>query len=90
MAIVSFGQENNRPRGINDRQEAQRNRIKDGVKDGDISKRELGRLAHEQAQIGRLERRLKTSDDDFTKVERARVQRQLNQSNRHIRRASRP
>lgn len=90
IAAVSFAQEGeHKPRGINDRQQNQKSRIKDGVQDGDINNRELGRLVKEQSQINRLERRLRNSGDEFTKKERARVQHQLNQSNRHIRRSSR-
>lgn len=90
LALVSFAQEGeHKPKGINDRQHNQKSRIKDGVQDGDINKRELGRLTKEQYQISRMENRLRNSGDEFTKKERARVQHQLNQSNRHIRRASR-
>lgn len=88
MAVVSFGQEseNNKPKGINERQENQKDRIKDGVQDRELSKREFGRLAREQFQIRQQERRFR-SDGTFTPVERLRVQRNLNQSSRHIRRA---
>ena len=86
-AVVSLAQEAHRhPNPINERQHKQHRAIRDGVQDGDINRRELGRLAREQNQIRRQERRLR-SDGDFTRVERARVQRQLNQSARHIRRA---
>jgi hypothetical protein len=89
LALVSFAQEGDKhPPNINQRQENQKDRIKDGVKDGDINKKELGRLALEQRQIRRKEERFK-SDGDFTKGERARVQRQLGQSSRHITRAKR-
>ena len=89
MAVVSFAQEggDNKPKGINDRQENQKDRIKDGVQDGDLNKREFGRLAKEQFQIRRQERRFRESGDKFTPIERLRVQRNLNQSSRHIRRA---
>jgi hypothetical protein len=89
-AVVNFAQggEHHKPKSINERQEQQRERIRDGVQDGDIGKRELGRLAREQGQIRRQERVFR-SDGDFTRGERARVQRNLNQANRHIRRASR-
>lgn len=89
LTVSAFAQEGEKPRNINERQQNQRNRIKDGVQDGDINKKELGRLAVEQRQINRLETRLRSSGDEFTNRERARVQHQLNQSNRHIRRASR-
>lgn len=89
LSIVSFAQEgdNNKPKRINERQQNQRNRIKDGVQDNELTRREFGRLAREQANIRQMERRLRNSGDEFTRIERARVQRQLNQSSRHIRRA---
>lgn len=91
LTVSAFAQEgeNHKPKSINERQANQKERIKDGVQDGDINKKELGRLAVEQGQIRRLERRLRTSDDEFTNRERVRVQHQLNQSSRHIRRTSR-
>lgn len=89
VSALAQGGENHKPRSINERQQNQRARIKDGVQDGDINKKELGRLAVEQRQINRMETRLRNSDDEFTNRERARVQHQLNQSNRNIRRASR-
>lgn len=88
LSIVSFAQEgdNNKPKNINERQQNQRDRIKDGVQDDELNRRETARLAREQAEIRRQERRFR-SDGEFTRVERARVQRNLNQSSRHIRRA---
>ncbi len=89
LSVISFAQEGeNKPPNINERQQNQRERIKDGVQDGDIKKKELARLAKEQAHIRQQERRFR-SDGEFTRIERARVQRNLNQSSRHIRRASR-
>ncbi len=89
FSAVSFAQEGDKkPPSINDRQENQRDRIKEGVQEGDINKREAKRLAEQQAEIRRQERRFK-SDGEFTKVERARVQRNLSQSSRSIRRAGR-
>jgi hypothetical protein len=90
IAVTAFAQEgdNHKPKNINDRQQNQKERIKDGVQDGDINRREFGRLVHEQSQIRRQERRFK-SDGEFTRGERARVQHNLNQASRHIRRAKR-
>jgi hypothetical protein len=86
-AVVSLAQEgNHHPQPINERQHNQHQAIRDGVQEGDLSRRELAGLAREQNQIRRQERRFR-SDGDFTRVERARVQHQLNQSAHHIRRA---
>jgi hypothetical protein len=70
--------------GINQRQENQRERIGNGVRSGELTARETARIAREQAHIYRLENRLRSSGDEFTRRERARVQHQLNQSSRHI------
>ena len=53
LAVVSFGQEGDqkKPTALNERQENQRNRIKEGVQDGDINRKERARLAKEQANI---------------------------------------
>ena len=89
-AVVSFAQEanNHRPPGINERQHNQQKRIKDGVQDGDINRQELKNLEKEQARIRQMERRAR-SDGDVTLRERGRIQHELSQSSRHIRRASR-
>jgi hypothetical protein len=70
--------------GINDRQQNQRHRIGNGVRSGELTARETARLAREQAQIYRMESRFRRSGDEFTNRERYRVQRELNQSSRHI------
>ena len=72
--------------GINERQQNQRQRIGNGVRSGELTVRETARLAREQAHIYRMENRLRGSGDEFTRRERARVQRELNQSSRHIHR----
>ncbi len=69
---------------INERQQNQRERIAGGIRSGELTARETGRLAREQAQVYRMERRLRASGDEFTRRERLRVQHQLNQSSRHI------
>ena len=73
---------------INERQQNQRERIGNGVRTGELTGRETARLAREQAQIYRMESRFRRSGDEFTNRERYRVQRELNQSSRHIRRQS--
>ncbi|MBI5418948.1 MAG: hypothetical protein HZA60_02560 [Deltaproteobacteria bacterium] len=72
--------------GIEQRQRNQQRRIYQGVQSGSLTPGEAARLEREQARIERQERRFK-SDGDFTPVERARVQKRLNHSSRHIYRA---
>ena len=69
--------------GINRREANQKHRIQQGVRSGELTRRETARLAAEQARIRAMERRAK-SDGEVTARERARLQRELNQSSRHI------
>lgn len=75
------------PKTINERQRRQQQRIRQGIREGEIIAREAARLEREQLSIRRQERRIR-SDGEVTRVERARLQRQLNQSSRHINRAT--
>lgn len=70
---------------INDREHHQQVRIRQGVRSGELSGREAFRLEREQAAIRVKEARAK-ADGDVTFRERVRLQRELNQANRHIRR----
>ena len=75
-----------RPNPINERQRDQQKRIREGVRSGELTRAEAVRLEREQRDTRQLERRVR-ADGTVTPVERARVQRQLNQSSRHIKRA---
>ena len=72
------------PRPVNARQNRQERRIEGGIKSGELTRREAGRLAAEQAHLAVLEARARQSGGEFTTRERARLQRELNQSSRHI------
>ncbi|GBE06624.1 MAG TPA: hypothetical protein ENG95_02880 [Nitrospirae bacterium] len=69
--------------GVNKRQRVQRHRIVDGVKSGELNRREAFRLSKEQAHIAGKERAFK-SDGTLTKRERINLQRSLDRSGRHI------
>lgn len=71
---------------VNHRQENQRERIANGVRSGELTARETARLARDQAHIYRMESRFRRSGDELTNRERYRLQRELNQSSRSIRR----
>ncbi|MGH9850199.1 MAG: hypothetical protein ACREBD_10105 [Blastocatellia bacterium] len=71
---------------INDRERNQQQRIRQGVRSGELTRHEALRLEREQARIRLAEARARRSGGEFTPRERARIQRELNQSNRHIRR----
>lgn len=71
-------------RGVNARQDNQRERIVNGVRSGELTARETGRLAREQVQIRRMEQRFRQSGDGLSSRERVRLQREMNQASRHI------
>ena len=68
---------------INERQDNQQARIQQGVVSGELTKRETVKLSQQQIKIQRKEMRFK-SDGEFTKKERALVQRDLNRQNKAI------
>ena len=68
---------------INRREANQKHRIQQGVRGGELTRRETARLLAEQARIRAMERRAR-ADGEVTARERARLQRGLNQSSRHI------
>jgi hypothetical protein len=70
--------------GINDRQQNQRARIRQGVRSGELTRREAGRLQAQQARIRVNEAYARRSGGEFTARERARIQRQQNRSSRYI------
>ena len=71
-------------RGINERQQNQRQRIWKGVRSGELTARETGRLAREQYQIQRMETRFRGSGDGLSDRERARLRHEQNQASWQI------
>jgi hypothetical protein len=69
--------------GVNQRQHNQRERIQQGVKSGELTRRETGRLAEEQRDIRQLERGYK-SDGRLTEAERRDLHHEQNQASRDI------
>ncbi len=69
--------------GVNKRQHKQQKRISQGVKSGELTKREAFRLEKEQARIAKKERRFK-SDGEFTKKEKAILKHDQNKASKHI------
>ncbi len=66
-----------------ERQENQKDRIKEGIKDDDLTRREAARLKAEQAKIEADKLKAK-ADDKVTAAERAKIQREQNQASRNI------
>lgn len=76
-----------RSHSINARQERQQTRIRQGVRSGELTRRETRGLVGEQREIREQEREAR-ADGTYTRLERAELQQELNQSSRHIRRAT--
>jgi hypothetical protein len=70
--------------GVNDRQQNQRARIRQGVRSGELTRREAGRLQAKQARIRVNEAYARRSGGEFTARERARIQHQQNRASRQI------
>ncbi|MDG2036341.1 MAG: hypothetical protein P8J42_06995, partial [Pseudomonadales bacterium] len=68
---------------INDRQDNQQTRIKQGVHSGELTKREAGHLSRQQIKTQRKEAYFK-SDGSFTKKERAILHRDLSKNSAKI------
>ena len=81
VAALAQGRYNH---GINDRQREQQQRIRQGVRSGELTRREAVRLEAEQARIRTREAFARRSGGEFTARERARIQRSLNHSSRDI------
>ena len=68
---------------IPQRQARQQNRIYQGIRSGQLTRREFRGLERQQYRIQRDKQRLK-SDGTFTPRERIRIQRELNRASRNI------
>lgn len=71
-------------RGINARQQRQQQRILNGIRSDELTRREVARLETQQARIASAEARARNSGDEFTLRERARIQVRLNHSSWRI------
>jgi hypothetical protein len=78
------GLANGRGRGVNNRQHKQQHRIREGVRSGELTRREAARLQAREARIRVNEAYARRSGGTFTLQERLRIQRQLNRASRDI------
>jgi len=69
--------------GIDKRERQQRLRIRQGVRNGELTRRETRRLGLEQVRLRGYESRAK-ADGQVTRRERLRLNRSLNRTSRHI------
>jgi hypothetical protein len=81
--IYSYAQEHTPV--VNQRQQNQRARIREGRVSGELTRKETARLRAEQRHIRRTERRAK-ADGTVTSGERAKITRKQNRASRDIRR----
>lgn len=84
LSADGYGQTRSRHYSINNRQQNQQRRIAQGIKSGELTHREIYRLERNQANIQRMETRFRHSRNGLSNRERARLQRELNQSSRRI------
>jgi uncharacterized protein YdeI (BOF family) len=77
-------QDRNPNNSVNERQQNQRERIRDGVQSGELTGVEAARLRRQDAQIRLNAAPARQSGGEFTPRERARIQRQLNRESRRI------
>lgn len=84
ISVNSFAQTSNTKTPVaNKREENQKDRIKQGVKSGELTKKETKNLAKDQAGIRAKEKKAK-SDGDVTAKERAKIQKEQNEASRDI------
>jgi CRISPR/Cas system-associated endoribonuclease Cas2 len=84
-AVSASHADTHRPRDphVNARQQNQRERIQQGVKSGELTRRETGKLVEEQRDVRQLERAYK-SDGTLTGAERRDLNHEQNQASRDI------
>ena len=83
VAGLSQAEAGTRDPRVNSRQQNQHQRVKQGVRSGELTRRETGALAREQRDIRQLERAYK-SDGELTRAERVDLHQEQNQASRHI------
>jgi len=85
LGVAGLSQADARTRdpGVNHRQQNQQQRIKQGVRSGELTRRETRTLAEGQRDVRQLERAYK-SDGELTRAERADLHHEQNQASRDI------
>lgn len=83
VASLSQAEAGVRDPGVNARQQNQRQRIQQGARSGELTRRETGKLASEQRDVRQLERAYK-SDGELTRAERVDLHHEQNQASRDI------
>ena len=84
LAAVPAQAQSRHPRSINARERHQQQRIRQGIRSGELTRREAARLEAQQARIRVAEAYARRSGGGLTPQERARLQHALNRSSRQI------
>jgi hypothetical protein len=82
--MTGLAQGYRRSGNVNRRQDYQRDRIRNGIRSGELTRREAGRLIHQQRRIESYERRSRLDDGRLDRHERRNLDRMLDRSNRSI------
>jgi len=69
---------------IKERQKHQQQRIDEGVKSGELTKKETLKLEAEQGKIRRKKRRFKRNDGEIGPKERAKLEQEQDKASKHI------
>lgn len=85
MGVMTVMAQSNETPRADERQQNQRARIRDGVKDGELTRRETARARKDQREIRRTEKRAK-ADGKVTKKEKAIIEHKQDKASRKIRR----
>jgi len=86
LGLAATGLAGPRTRHINQRQENQQDRIRQGIKSGELTRREATRLEGLEGRI-QANKLIDKSDGHVTPRERAQLNRELNRASRDIYRA---
>ena len=87
VSTAAFAATANKPRGINAREHRQAERIRNGVKNDELTRAELDKLKADEAAVRAEERVYRQSGNGLNKREYRDLERDLNQTSREIYRA---
>ncbi|MBI4852352.1 MAG: hypothetical protein HY819_11200 [Acidobacteria bacterium] len=83
LAFTTFAQQNTNTPKVAKRQKNQQERIADGVKDGELTKKEAAKLEAREAKIQQDKKEAK-ADGKVTKKEKAKLDREQDRASRKI------
>ena len=87
VSTGAFAATSNKPRGVNAREHRQVERIRNGVKNDELTRAELDKLKADEAAVRAEERVYRQSGNGLNKREYRDLERDLNQTSREIYRA---